>query len=119
MNTTLSYNLQKIRKTTFEKITLLLMEQEDKIKQALIGFIGSDDTQSIENLLETLWDEAEGMKDEIHDARRKTENLYSKSDEVLCLVTDVSDDIDRILDKLESLTGTIDNEKEKLNQEAA
>jgi len=119
MNTTLTHNLQKIRELTLEKIGTLLTEQEAQIKQALLDFIGSEDTQNIESILDSLWEEADAIKDEIHDARRKTENLYNKSDEVLSLVTDVSDDIDIVLEKVEALTGTINQEKEKLTQEAA
>ena len=119
MNKTLTFNLQKITETTLQKISQLLIEQENKIKEALTDYFGLEDTQRIQTILDTLSDEAESMKDDVHDARRKAENLYNKSDEVLSLVTDVSDDIDTVLDKLELLTGTIDKERDQLTQEAA
>ena len=121
MNEQLYKQLKEINTTVLRNMEFLLEEQEIQIKKAIEDNIVSDNfyREKLQNVLDKFTEEAENIKDEIDNARRYSENLYMKSDEVFSLASEVSESINDGLQKLESMTKSIENEKLNPFKEAA
>ena len=124
MNEQLYKQLKEINTTVLRNMEFLLEEQENQIKKAISdnSIASTTDTfyqEKVQNILDKFSEEAENIKDEIDNARRYSENLYMKSDEVFSLASEVSESINDALQKLESMTQSIENEKLNPFKEAA
>ena len=124
MNEQLYKQLKEINTTVLRNMEFLLEEQEIQIKKAISdnSIASTADTfyqEKVQNILDKFSEEAENIKDEIDNARRYSENLYMKSDEVFSLASEVSESINHGLQKLESMTKSIENEKLNPFKEAA
>ena len=121
MNEKFYKQLKEINTAVLRNMEFLLEEQEAQIKKAINENIVSDNfyREKLQNVLDKFTEEAEEIRDQVSNANTSADKLYAKVDEASSYALEVADTIESALQKLNSMTKRIENEKLNPFKEAA
>ena len=121
MNEQFYKQLKEINTAVLRNMEFLLEEQETQIKKAIEDNVLTDSfyKDRLQNVLDNFLEEAAEIIDQVSDANRSADKLYTKVDEVNSYALEVSESIEDALQKLNSMTKSIEDEKLNPFKEAA